>query len=245
MRLSILAALGLSSTSVLAQDSSEQSSAPACENPQPIRSELPGDSGYLRCEDGRVLRDQAIWDLPGNPGPGCKLPKEDLLVSNCMEDSDCTARPFGFCSQNWNLGPGVSCLCEYRCMSDLDCRIGQVCAAADVSGSGFKKCINAVDCRTNLDCPSGQCEVSKDRSFLGGGGAVTMACRSSRDECQGDADCEFIGCGGCDYNPEVKRWACSTNCTIPGRPFIVEGEAAVADVKPRSDWISQQSFSFR
>lgn len=240
MRLSILAALGLSSFSAFAQEGPNQSAIPACNNPTPIVSELVRGSGYIRCEDGRILREEAIWDLPGNPGPACGSQPVDTGFSQCKTDAECNSRPYGHCIIDWGSSRGGSCACEYLCMSDLDCRIGQVCLANGISGSQ-KRCVDALNCRKNADCESGQCEVSEDYSLSLGGG-ITLGCRSERDECKSHADCQDgPGCGFCLLDPDARRWRCVEECFAIGRPFLVHGEATLPALVDGDEWIEAVS----
>lgn len=239
MRLSIVAVLGLSCASVLAQDDQEQRFIPVCENPVSIMGELINASGYVRCEDGRVLREQAVVDLPGNPGTPCSESMGDPGFSQCRDDSECTARPFGDCIVDWRVTRGGACVCEYRCMSDLDCPIGEVCLATGAAGESQKKCVRAVNCRTNDDCASGQCEVSDDYTFSMGG-EITLGCRSEKDECRSDWECEDMfnsGCSPCLLDPYAGYWRCAEQCHTLGRPFLIQGEAALPSLVANALWI--------
>lgn len=238
MRLSILAALGLSSTSVFAQEGPEKGTLPVCKDPDPILGELLGGSGYVRCADGRILRAQALWDLPGNPGEACEPSMFISEFSQCKSDADCTDRPFGSCNIDYRNFRGEGCSCQYRCMSDLDCRIGYVCMAKDAGGESQTMCVRATNCRTNDDCPSGQCELSYDSSNSFGGG-YTLGCRSERDECHGPEDCPDTPCNACVLDPSQKRFVCPQDCFAVGRPFLVQGEALLADLKPGTAWIDE------
>lgn len=213
---------------------------PECEDPTPILGELVGGSGYVRCKDGRVLREAAIMDLPGNPGQRCggHQGEDGDAFFECRQDSECTARPFGACIIDWGATRGGACVCEYRCMSDLDCRIGQVCLANGVAGESQKKCVEASNCRTNADCESGQCEVSRDDS-LSFGGDVSLGCRSPQDECSSMDDCVGRGCGFCVLG--AGRWRCAEECFQLGRPFLVDGEAVLPALAAGSAWIDPAS----
>lgn len=241
MRLSILAALGLSSASAFAQDGEALGFIPSCENPRPLPSELVGDSGFVRCPDGRMLRERAIWDLPGNSTEACQAEFVDPGFSECLEDAQCTARPYGSCNMDYENSRGERCGCEYRCMSDLDCRIGQVCAARQATSIGQKRCVAASNCRTNADCASGQCEVSYDhsRSF---GGSTTLACRTERDECINHEDCPNSPCHACAFDPGAGYWRCAEECFQLGRPFLVQGEAVLPALVPGAAWIDASSW---
>lgn len=242
MRASILTALGLSSTSTLAQEGEALGYVPACENPRPLPSELVGDAGFVLCADGRMLREAAIWDLPGNPAETCNPEFVNPGFSQCMSDSECTARPYGSCNMDYEDLRGEGCTCQYRCMSDLDCRIGQVCAARQATNIGQKRCVQASNCRTNADCASGQCEVSYDisRSL---GGDTKLGCRTEQDQCVTGADCPMSPCRACVLDSGAGIWRCAEECFQLGRPFLVQGEAVLPEIESGSTWIGTNSWS--
>lgn len=251
MRLSIFAALSLSSLPAPAQVDSEteteDSNIPVCNNPTNIGGDLTLESGFAQCEDGRIQRYAANFVAPTFQGALCTEKFALSPLSACQTSSDCQAKPFGHCAiQGGDFGEPY-CGCTYACMSDLDCEIGRICAPASVTGTGKSQCIRA-NCRTNQGCESGQCELSDRRDTIGLSGWKELACRSEKDTCQTDADCEMVmsGCGGCAMDPFKGHFACIESCIAVGRPFFVQGEQILPSLMAGKQWLNQgpkESFS--
>src|SRR3954471_15457625 len=71
-----------------------------------------------------------------------KQPSSDKPA--CLVDSDCTAKPHGFCS--FDLPP-VTTACRYGCIVDGECASGEICLCDDPVGH----CAIA-SCKTDADC---------------------------------------------------------------------------------------------
>lgn len=217
LRSSILVALGLP----LFGCGSETVVSPelrACTDSAPI----PEEPGLERCAEGFVHR-------PSPAACTSRIPRADVCEPSfpedpveCTTDVDCTAAAHGHCGVYDQI---VQCRCQYGCVSDDECGADQVCNCGDPVGS----CASAT-CATDADCGEGLCiatrldKCSFDRSF---------ACQLAGDACSSDQDCDAGQL--CAYTDAGRR--CFDNdCPVPGRPFLVEGEARVAAVVARGDW---------
>lgn len=249
MRVSIFAALGLAPLTTFAQAENETDAEayPTCNNPQPIPGDLTLESGYARCEDGRVVRHRPDFIAPTFGGEECS-PKASLSpFSTCKSSDDCQARNFGTCAEEFS-----TCRCVYSCMSDLDCRVGEVCAPASLTGEMHSQCIKA-NCRVNADCASEQCQLSTYLWAPPGLRNSSLGCRTEQDTCSSDADCrDLFGedpCNVCSFNIYAEKWECSGPCIQEGRPFFVQGEQVLPCLVDGSQWLNEvptteQSLSF-
>lgn len=136
--------------------------------------------------DGTVHREAAVTCEPVVSGPGC-VGDEDSI--SCTTDADCTERPHGRCISKLIVGGGTSlstCNCHYPCADDGDCEANEICLCAGVRSTETARCIPAL-CRSNADCPSGECSLSLYED--GCGPRPLLACRSSADTCRVESDC--------------------------------------------------------
>lgn len=135
------------------------------------------------CKDGPVHR-----TAPGKcdsklPHAG-SIPAVDPQLDECTSDSQCTAKPNGFCSV---LYPGFSDVkahnsCSYGCTQDSDCGENQACQC----GSEIGECTTSIQCKSDKDCQGGLCA-----QFDACPGVPTydFQCQNPADECASDADC--------------------------------------------------------
>lgn len=241
MRISIFSTLGLiAPTAGLAQSQDEAPTIPLCENPQYIAGDLTLESGFSRCEDGRVLRHAPEFIAPTFSGQLCDARTAENPGSTCRSSADCQDRSFGTCAIQ-DSGPfEPNCSCVYACMSDLDCNVGEICAPAALTGDTHSKCIRA-NCRVNKDCESAQCQISTRRNVIGILGRSSLGCRSNQDTCQTDLDCPelFDECGGCDLDFFAGHWTCVDACAVPGRPFFVQGEQSLPTLVAGTQWLNE------
>lgn len=138
-----------------------------CNNPSPM------GGGFVMCE-GNWLHRAAKESCPPRqprPNPTCQFG----MTGNCTKDSDCTAKPDGYCPG----GVNVPCSCVYPCHGDEECQSGEICECQ--SGD----CVPAT-CTTDADCEGRLCsEYSRAGSVCG----RAFACQSLLDECASWNDC--------------------------------------------------------
>jgi hypothetical protein len=219
LRSSILVALGLP----LLGCGSETVVTPelrACSDSTPI----PEQPELERCAEGFVHR-------PSPAACTSRLPRADVCEPSfpddpveCTTDLDCTDAAHGQCGVYDQI---VQCRCQYGCISDDDCGSGAVCNCGDPAG----RCA-ASTCATDADCGEGLCIATR----LDDCGSVRgFACQLAGDACSSDGDCDSGQL--CTYS-EAGRRCLVDNCPVPGRPFLVEGEARIAAVTRRNDWLA-------
>lgn len=186
-------------------------------------------SGVVRCQGGFLHREQALECQPellrvGSPG----YPERAPPSSSCFVDADCRQLPNGYCVLR-----GERLLCAYGCRQDADCAEHQLCLCTEnLAGT----CV-AADCRTDADCaPGALCTGPRDLNGLVPRPEeipVHFACQSPRDECAGDC---FSG--PCHYRPELERRVCGGPGAVPGRPFLIAGQARTAAVTGGHGWLA-------
>lgn len=160
-----------------------------------------------------------------------RAPFTPSATVQCLQDSDCTAAPHGYCEAD------VAIYCRYGCVSDSDCGAGEVCSCGDVIGQ-----CSPASCRTDADCGAG----SLCGSYSLCPGSYGFSCQTPEDECAVDADCSsyFSSCGRRVLSPsggqsivrEEQRTCLALECPVPGRPFLIEGVAQRAQPSVRRDW---------
>jgi hypothetical protein len=117
--------------------------------------------------------------------------------------------------------------CQYGCLQDDDCGEGFLCECGDPVG----RCV-AATCRSDQDCGGDlKCGVWLSQYICSTEQAYT--CQSAEDECNTAADCgEREYCSG-----EGGTRRCVANRgVVCGRPFLVEGEIRVAELRANGDW---------
>ena len=193
-------------------------------NPFPCNDPTVIGAGYEQCGDnGRIHR-------PMIAQCASKLPREAAKVAppgdgQCAADTDCADMPHGYCNPNGG-GQIAGAYCAYGCIKDAECPAGNICVCGDPVGH----CAPAA-CTSDAGCGSGLLCQSYDPS--GGCGAQAFACQTPGDSCASAADCMA---GICAPNA-TGSFSCSPGGCVVGRPFLVEGEARVATVTTRADWL--------
>lgn len=221
----------------------------ACDSPQAIlQLSSGGPSGFVRCADGLIHRvDSVAADEPTFHMSPCVDPGDG---AGCLADSDCTLDPHGMCLQRNDTtpshDPAAYCFCDYGCETDDDCSLdGYVCAPVGVVEERGR-CIPA-NCVSDDDCESKLCTLTlpmpEDVCYgtpphEGG----ELLCKTPQDECRIDSDCpeepepgaDYVRCQGLVH---YERFVCnSLTCQDPGRPFVVDGVARVAELVAGRGW---------
>lgn len=192
-----------------------------CEEPAPYLAGA--DTGYVRCKSGAIHREQVAQCASVLPRP--ETCPGDPAVSMCQSDADCTDAPNGSCNMD-EFGSG-GCYCSYGCTSDAECNAGAICLCGDTIG----RCVSS-SCTSDADCGDGLCSTYVSEPGCGG---LAFACQSPQDECAADSDC--TGTEQCTLQ-SGHRVCVEPMCAI-GRPFLVAGEARVAQVTARRDWSAE------
>jgi hypothetical protein len=199
-----------------------------CRNPTPIPAGSP-DSGFEQC-DGPFVHRSAIHECTSSvPRPN---PVRDGGTldggAQCLQDSDCTAHPYGFCviEQDIPGGPVVApTMCFYGCVRDDQCQPGFICECDSPVGV----CVSAT-CTSDSACGPGLLCASYDTTP--GCPGKAFACQSAQDTCGGNSDCppgQLCGYDG------TRRSCTSQQCAI-GRPFLVRGVARTSRAVGRREW---------
>jgi hypothetical protein len=112
------------------------------------------------------------------------IPALDPQSDECTQDSQCTAKPNGFCSA---LHPGfievkAHNVCIYGCTQDSECGAAEICQC----GTEIGACVSARACRSDQDCQGLLCAQF---DVCPGVPSYDFACQKPNDECVTDADC--------------------------------------------------------
>lgn len=157
-------------------------------------------SGLELCADGwnRAESAACLYEDPetvGSEAPG----------GSCSSDAGCEAR--SVCSYDPWSDTGT---CYRQCYGDSDCESSSVCLCANIEHPPdanlyalMNLCVTAA-CRTNDDCNSGRCGLTRD----GCDQPTGFVCRTVEDECRGDEDCDS-DTPLCNYDETGGRWLCS------------------------------------
>lgn len=146
----------------------------------------------------------------------------------CDEDSDCTARPHGYCTLNPVIeGSPVSPFCIYGCVADSECESGQVCLCGDPVGT----CVSA-RCSSDADCGGLACTTYNDSP---GCNTTSVSCQTAADTCATDAQCGTDQYCSDNYRQDASRSCMGPSCDI-GRPFLIDGCERLAPASERDDW---------
>jgi hypothetical protein len=186
-----------------------------CKNPTPL------GGGYERCESGVVHRaSSGICNSFIDPNA---VVNPMLGMGECTKNSDCTARPHGYC--NTPGYPGAISACAYGCVNDSECAKGSICLCNSLIGTCVEAtCAKDSDCEDHLLCMKGTTTIG-----VGCGSTDSFACGPM---CRTDADCpsSISGPGTCVMgNCSVLGPAC-------GRPFLVGGAARLSPLAARADY---------
>ncbi|MCB9751344.1 MAG: ferritin-like domain-containing protein [Myxococcales bacterium] len=201
-----------------------------CDDAKPIMQVGAPDvaTGWVVCANGTIHRDAPAECVDPTPsGTACDIEGQD-----CMVDADCDAREHGRCVYLPSMIEPI-CGCVYGCTSDADCPGGTICACAGETTlsnyPGASRCIPA-ECTLSDDCGGQLCAIGSLQD--GCGANYEASCTTPTDTCHADADCDV------DCHPEGAngQWECVDLCCC-GRPFVVAGEARVAGLRARGDWL--------
>lgn len=194
-----------------------------CENPRPWSGDPTGTivscgtwkhrPEAVACPSA-VPRSVRIAEQPrGSLGGG-----GDSGEGRCDFDADCPESEV--CALNsWGYA-----YCYETCVTDSDCRDGSICEC----GSGAGVCREAT-CRTDSDCAG---DALCAAQFI----ESTYACQHPNDECMVDEDCGEGSMGDAMICVATSSGRVCSDPPVPGRPFLVAGEARVAGVCARADW---------
>jgi hypothetical protein len=151
----------------------------------------------------------------------------------CRQDSDCNERPHGRC--DWFASDVEGTWCSYGCTVDADCAFGTICTcSSDLIGH----CAPAL-CKQDSDCPDGLlCGGSGSGDICYGSGQLSFVCQTPADTCAVDGDCPAgYSCVPMDDGAgRLTRSCVQSVCSVPGRPFLVDGRERLAEVRDRNDW---------
>jgi hypothetical protein len=120
-----------------------------------------------------------------------KLPRAGAIpptkpdLDECTKDSECTAKPNGFCDvlPSGFVPVEPHNICAYGCLQDSDCSDGAVCLCGDFIGS----CETAPSCKSDEDCTGGALCTQYDS--CPGVPVSSFACQTPNDQCQTNVDC--------------------------------------------------------
>ena len=203
--------------------------------------------GWERCSNGIVHRPvigecssplPRSRSLPLNPAfappaadAGLDAPAACLEAGQCcQQDSDCTASPHGYCENDFSDGRIPVNYCQYGCVADSECGVGEVCLCGDPVGA----CVPS-PCTSDADCNGLACTTYE--AFPGCGG-IAISCQTPEDTCGSDADCSATIEGGkCsdNFRQQDHRSCTAATCTI-GRPYLIDGRERLAPSVERDDW---------
>jgi hypothetical protein len=115
-------------------------------------------------------------------------------------------------------------MCVYGCTEDVDCGSGAICTC----GPDIGQC-QAATCATDDDCEGdAMCAEWFDRFGIGCGEPPQYACQTANDTCVTSEDCSDLSFGNCAV-VDGARTCVDTPGVACGRPFLVHGEAVLAD----------------
>ncbi|MEZ4446180.1 MAG: ferritin-like domain-containing protein [Polyangiaceae bacterium] len=177
------------------------------------------DSGYATCGEGYVHR-RVATTCPA-VAPRNNVCDDGSGAPACTTDTDCTARPNGFCDIDFS---GL-CTCSYGCTEDAECGDGAIC----LCGETASYCV-AASCRSDQEC-EGDLLCTEYVSEPGCGG-IAFACQSPEDTCQTNADCP----SGEECTIRNGARICEQPTCAIGRPFLVDGVEVQAPAASRDDW---------
>jgi hypothetical protein len=162
---------------------------------------------WLTCDNGLVHRTE-----PGKCES--KLPRAAAIAATkpdmdeCTKDSECSAKPNGFCDvlQNGFIPVQPHNICVYGCLQDADCSEGTVCLCGDLIGH----CETAPACKSDKDCTGGTLCTQYDS--CPGVPVHAFACQTTNDKCETDADCVENGKQFCSLGNDGQRDCVGVRC---------------------------------
>jgi len=201
------------------------------------------ESGYIKCADGTIHREEARDCDPTITAQACV---GDEPFKSCMTDADCIDKPHGKCIHSGPAfeNPEASCGCAYSCTNDAECGEDAVCVCPGIVETGvtWPKCVSTLACKTDADCASGECGITSynDGCFQ----QVGLQCRAAGDVCRVDADCAGVpGSPFCVVSPfsvPAGQFSCQGSSCAIGRPLLVAGAPRTAPSTGREDWASEE-----
>jgi hypothetical protein len=196
---------------------------------------LVGDvnTGLVTCASGVVHRPVAVEcpnRLSEQANPNVYACDGCGQMNGCQAHADCTAKPYGHCESRGQL-PNLAC--EFGCVTDADCNADEAC----VCGPFIGECIKA-NCRSAEDCGGGYlCAQFRDLFGIGCGEPMQLACQTPEDDCRSSQDCGGAEGHGANCSAADGTWRCAEVPGIAcGRPFLVDGQARLAQVAARGDY---------
>lgn len=155
-------------------------------------------TGFLRCENGLVHREEPVDCLPPMVvDPMCS--PEGSCDPECPSGEFCTSVGFG-----GDAGPDPVCGCVPTCTRDADCEEGKICLCSGVvlNAPGYAMCV-PTECASRPDCDGGLCaatEIIQTCSFT----TLRLDCTSAEDECSVGSDCPSAP-GGCELEERLPQ----------------------------------------
>jgi hypothetical protein len=206
-----------------------------CAGAVPVPAADGSPSGFSRCPDGTLHRNQAVACNPTTGVTPCQ--GTETLIS-CKDDAECPGA-HGRCASVITStfgGATTACECISPCADDAECGpdLACVCAGVIPNANGTSSFCAPATCLTGADCPSGECGASIYDT--GCWTDVQLACRGPNDVCRNEADCGQQMGTTCAVPAPGEPWGCLPQGCAVGRPLIVDGAARTADAVGRSDW---------
>ena len=149
------------------------------------------------------------------PPPGRPDPK----AMGCKSDAECTDGKNGRCVFHPGSHAAPHNACEASsCFVDDDCTAsGKKVCRCTARGGQRSECL-AGNCRIDADCGRGAnafCSPSTGVDSMGAcGGTSAYYCRTAKDTCVEDADCNDPS-KSCAFQPLLGHWACVANRSCP------------------------------
>jgi hypothetical protein len=203
-----------------------------CTDPVPLAPLIGSgpSGGFVKCANQMVHRPGVddCWssiDPLGGPGPIPYWPDGSASIT-CRTHGECTDAPHGYCNMTQTqpgLGGAPNTGCVYGCVRDSECGPGQICLCGNPVGT----CV-AATCISDADCPAGTpCMM----------GMVWGLCDPGTPHFQCGPLCVTnLDCPADNFGRMICRSGNCSSSASCGRPFLVAGEARLADTLLRSDW---------